>query len=150
MSDTEKLCWYRFIDNQSLLGLIGSVIVLGYFCFYGGIEPFGILPGLILGIVAGVALIMIWQHYAKKGQFVFGRNSDTFRFRVWHFGLAGVFGFFAGIILIKLLEQYPKIDIINLLKTFLVFGCLGLFGLGTIGIFWIQGKYGKRFYLSIL
>jgi hypothetical protein len=148
MRETEKFFWYRFIDNQSLLGFVGSLIVLGSFYFSGEIEPFGIWPGLIIGILAGVAIIMIWRNLAKKGRFVLGKTKDSFRFRLWHFGIFILIGFFIGIMINKLLEQYPEIDMKTLLATSFIFGCLGLFGIGTLGIFWIQRKYGERFYLS--
>jgi hypothetical protein len=148
MLGTEKLCWYRFIDNQSILGFIGSLIVLGSFYLSGEMEPFGLWPGLFIGILAGIAIIMIWKNWAKKGQFILGNTKNSFRFRLWHFGIFILIGLFIGILINKLLEQYPEIDIKTLLATFFIFGCLGLFGIGTLGIFLIQRKYGKRFYLS--
>jgi hypothetical protein len=146
--EIEKLHQYRFMDIQSFLGLIGGFVALGYFYFSGAIEPFGIWTGLILGTLAGCVIIMIWRNLAKKGQFIIGENTGTFRFRIWHFGILVVVGCFLGIIIAALLKQYPEIDIENLLATFLIFGWIGLFGPATLGIFWIQRKYGERFYFS--
>lgn len=140
--------WYRFIDNGCILGLVVSILLLVNQYISKNVELWGVYLGVTVGTLGGVAIYMIWWNSARKGRFILSRHVGMFRFRIWHFGFVFAVGFVIRLILIGLFERYPKINIPNLIITSLIFGFVSFFAIGVLGIYWLQRRYGKRFYLT--
>jgi hypothetical protein len=140
--------WYRYVDNGCILGLVVSVLLLVNGYISGSVEPLGVYPGILVGVLGGAAIFMVWWHSAKKGRFILG-GEGTFRFRIWHFGTVFVLGVIISVpIWAELSKRRPEINIPNLITTFFTFWFVSFSSVGVLGIYWLQRHYGKRFYLE--
>ncbi len=112
-----------------------------------GLEPFGVYGGIPAGVVMGIWYLAIWFRYVTKGKFVVQCESPG-KFWVQFLVIVIILGSVLSALLIHITNRFPGVQALGLLGTFLLVGLTVFIVIATLGVYWLEHRYGKKLYVG--
>lgn len=110
------------------------------------VELWGIYVGLPIGLLAALLLVVQLHRSAQKSKFIF--KHRPLLFFIGFLGAALLCGIFGGLTTGILSHHFPQINWMNVFLTSLVSALFIFFPTVMVGLYCLERRHGKKFYLD--
>jgi hypothetical protein len=111
------------------------------------IHVAGICAGIIVGFLGAIFTLVHLERRARKQKFTIVARNPKMRVLVMFFIIIPIVTVFAVLILLRLKHNFPQINWANIWITFLVVALAVYSLIYMVGLYRLERRYGKKFYL---
>ena len=112
------------------------------------IAVVGIYPGVIGGVVGGIFDCIYLVRRARKHAFTLVPRHPKMTLVVMFFIIVPIVTVSTAPIILRLKHCFPQIDGANVWVTFMLVAIAVYFVISTVGMYWLERRYGEKFYLG--